>query len=517
MADPHGFQKFRREEAHHRPVPLRLMDWKEVYETFPDGKVQTQATRCMDCGVPFCHDGCPLGNIIPEWNDLVRQGRWREAYDRLHATNNFPEFTGRLCPAPCEGACVLGISEDPVSIKSVELTIVEHAWAQGWVKPVKASFSTGQSVAVVGSGPAGLATAQQLTRAGHDATVFERADRIGGLMRYGVPEYKMQKVWIDRRLAQMEAEGTTFRTGVSPSAADLAGFDAVVLALGSTIGRDLRVPGRELDGVHQAMEYLPWANKVQEGDLAEPGIDAAGKHVVIIGGGDTGTDCFGTALRQGAASIRQFDINPAPPAERADNNPWPTYPRIWRTATAHEEGEYRITGNESADEIVALGLASRTVGEELGERDFGVNTVELTGTDGHVTGLKAARCERSPEGLVNLPGTDMEMPADLVLLAMGFASVDQAGIVRDLDLAVDGRGRLVRDGEFRARWEPTDAVVDAGFDAPVFAVGDAGRGQSLIVWAIAEGRACAAEVDRKLMGESALPRPIEPTDAPMHA
>ncbi|MDH2456855.1 glutamate synthase subunit beta [Corynebacterium bovis] len=531
MADPHGFKNFTREEAPHRPVPLRLLDWREVYEDFSDSQVQTQARRCMDCGIPFCHDGCPLGNIIPEWNDLVRQGRWREAYDRLHATNNFPEFTGRLCPAPCEGACVLGISDDPVSIKSVELTIVEHAWDAGWVTPVTASFSTGQSVAVVGSGPAGLAAAQQLTRAGHDVTVFERADRIGGLMRYGVPEYKMEKKWIDRRLAQMEAEGTTFRTGIAPTADDLRGFDAVVLAVGSTVGRDLVVPGRELAGVHQAMEYLPEANRVQEGDRETSRIDARGKRVVIIGGGDTGTDCFGTALRQGAAEVTQFDIGPRPPESRAENNPWPTFPRIWRTATAHEEGRYVVSGDESATEIEALGLAHREPGVELGTRRFTVNTVELTGEDGRVTGLRAAECRRGPGGIENIEGSEFEMEADLVLLAMGFASVERDGIVGELGLEVDGRGRIVRDDTFRT--VPRAAEGDGqdghgprgrggnrgtdGLDVPVFVAGDAGRGQSLIVWGISEGRACAAEVDRLLMGETALPRPIAPTDVPMQA
>ncbi|AWT27329.1 MULTISPECIES: glutamate synthase subunit beta [Corynebacterium] len=518
MADPHGFLKFRREEAPHRPVPLRLLDWNEVTEALPDGRVQTQAARCMDCGVPFCHEGCPLGNIIPEWNDLVRLGRWREAYDRLHATNNFPEFTGRVCPAPCEGACVLGINDDPVSIKSVELQIVEHAFDKGWVTPVKASFSTGQSVAVVGSGPAGLAAAQQLTRAGHDVTVYERDPRIGGLLRYGVPNYKLDKKWIDRRLAQMEAEGTTFRPNTSPTAADLARFDAVVLALGSTVGREVNISGRELAGVHQAMEYLPLPTRSREGDLGDaPVIDAKGRRVVIIGGGDTGTDCFGTALRQGALSVHQFDIHSAPGRERPDDTPWPTWPRIWRVASAHEEGEYTVTGNESADEIAALGLAARVPGEPLGYRDFKVNTVELLGENGHVTGLRAARCERTAEGTVNIPGTEMTMDADLVLLAVGFASVDSTGIVEELGLRIDGRGRIVRDDSYRAHWFETPAVQDAGFDAPVFVAGDAGRGQSLIVWGISEGRACAAAVDRALMGETALPTPVAPTDMPLRA
>ncbi|MEJ6550103.1 glutamate synthase subunit beta [Corynebacterium sp. USCH3] len=523
MADPHGFMKYPREEAAHRPVPLRLLDWKEVYEPFSDSKVQTQASRCMDCGIPFCHDGCPLGNIIPEWNDLVRQGQWKEAYDRLHATNNFPEFTGRICPAPCEGACVLGIEGigggagvgDPVAIKTVELQIVEHAFQEGWVRPVKASFSTGQSVAVVGSGPAGLAAAQQLTRAGHDVTVFERDDRIGGLLRYGVPDYKLENRWIDRRLAQMEAEGTTFRTNISPSASDLAGFDAVVLAVGATVPRDVSLPGRDLDGVHQAMDYLPMANRVVAGDIDTPQIDAKGKNVVIIGGGDTGTDCFGTALRQGAASVRQFDYNPAPDPYRTEDNPWPVWPKIWRVASAHEEGEYRISGNESADEIVALGLAEREVGTTLGHRDHRINTVELTGADGRVTGLRAATCERTPEGTVNLPGTEVDMDADLVLLAVGFSSVDTEGIVSELGLPVDGRGRLKRDDDYRTWWAESSTVRDTGFDAPVFATGDAGRGASLIVWAISEGRACAAAVDRALMGESALPRPVAPSDMPL--
>lgn len=523
MADPHGFMKYRREEAAHRPVPLRLLDWNEVYEPFADSKVQTQATRCMDCGIPFCHDGCPLGNIIPEWNDLVREGRWKEAYDRLHATNNFPEFTGRICPAPCEGACVLGIegigdgagTGEPVAIKTVELQIVEHAFEEGWVRPVKASFSTGQSVAVVGSGPAGLAAAQQLTRAGHDVTVFERDDKIGGLLRYGVPDYKLESRWIDRRLEQMDAEGTTFRTGVSPSAEDLAGFDAVVLALGATVARDVSLPGRNLDGVHQAMEYLPLANRVVAGDLDESPIDAKGKNVVIIGGGDTGTDCFGTALRQGAKSVRQFDYHPAPDAYRSEDNPWPVWPKIWRVASAHEEGEYRVSGNESADEIVALGLAERETGDTLGHRDYRINTVELTGEDGHVTGLHAATCDRTPEGTVNIPGTDVNMDADLVLLAVGFSSVDTKGVVSDLGLPVDGRGRLKRDDDYRSWWKDSDTVRNAGFDAPVFSTGDAGRGASLIVWAISEGRACAAAVDRQLMGETALPKPVAPSDQPL--
>lgn len=512
MADPHGFQKYPRAEAEHRPVPLRLMDWKEIYEDFTDPAVQIQATRCMDCGIPFCHDGCPLGNIIPEWNDLVRQGRWKDAYDRLHATNNFPEFTGRLCPAPCEGACVLGIGDDPVNIKSVELAIVEHAWAHGWVTPVQPTFRTGQRVAVVGSGPSGMAAAQQLTRGGHEVCVFERADRIGGLMRYGVPEFKMEKKWIDRRIQQMEAEGTTFITNTAPTGEDLKDFDAIVLAIGSTVGRDLPVPGRELEGIYQAMEYLPPANRVGYGDTETSSIDAHGKRVVIIGGGDTGTDCFGTALRQGAISVHQFDIGPQPPQSRAASTPWPTYPLKMRLASAHEEGQYQVTGHEPAEEAEKLGLAARATGEALGQRKWSINTVEFIGQDGHITGLKGAQCRFGEKGLENVEGTDFEMKADLVLLAMGFVSVERTAVVRDLDLDINERGRLVRDQHFRAQ-----AKAEAFRDTPVFVAGDAGRGQSLIVWGISEGRAVAAEVDRALMGESALPRPIDPTDVALRA
>ncbi|RAV31886.1 glutamate synthase subunit beta [Corynebacterium heidelbergense] len=512
MADPKGFMKYDRQGAATRPVRLRLLDWNEVYEEFSDDKVQVQASRCMDCGIPFCHDGCPLGNIIPEWNDLVRMGRWKEAHERLHATNNFPEFTGRLCPAPCEGACVLGISTDPVNIKTVEVTIAEHAWKEGWVKPVMPSFRTGQKVAIVGSGPAGLAAAQQLTRAGHEVTVFERADRIGGLMRYGVPEYKMEKRWIDRRLEQMRAEGTIFKTEISPTAADLKGFDAIVLAIGSTIGRDLPVTGRDLKGVYQAMEYLPEANRYAAGDYELSPIDARGKKVVIIGGGDTGTDCFGTALRQGAAEVSQFDIGPRPPKSRSEATPWPTYPKQWRVASAHEEGQYTVTGDESADEIEKLGLATREKGAELGHRKFSINTVELLGKDGKVTGLKGAECKMGENGLENIEGSEFEMEADLVLLAMGFVSVEQTPVVTDLGLEVDKRGRLVRDGNFRATATAPDFA-----DTPVFIAGDAGRGQSLIVWGISEGRSAAAEVDRVLMGETALPRSINPTDVALRA
>ncbi|MDO4928274.1 MAG: glutamate synthase subunit beta [Corynebacterium sp.] len=511
MADPHGFQKFSRQEPTHRPVPLRLMDYREVYEQAPPGQIEQQATRCMDCGVPFCHEGCPLGNIIPEWNDLVRQNRWREAYDRLHATNNFPEFTGRLCPAPCEGACVLGISDDPVTIKNVELAIVEHAFEQGWVEPIKASLDTGIKIAVVGSGPAGLAAAQQLTRSGHKVTVFERDDRIGGLMRYGVPEYKMEKKWIDRRLAQMEAEGTEFRTGISPTAADLNSFDAVVLATGTPVPRELPIVGRELEGIYPAMDYLNLQNRVCEGDQEEPAVSAKGKKVVIIGGGDTGTDCFGTALRQGATSVTQFDIRPRAPKHRASSTPWPMYPMKYRTATAHEEGDYVVSGDESAAEIEALGLATRKVGEELGERRYKMNTVSFHGENGKVQSLRGHEVQVREGKRVPVEDTDFEMDADLVLLALGFAGAERSGVVHELGVAFDQRGRMVRDAQYRAETKP----LFPGFKPKVYVAGDSGRGQSLIVWAIAEGRACAAAVDADLMGETALPIAVSPQTVPI--
>ena len=373
MGDVLGFMKFDRELPERRPVDERLDDWQEVYITFPGEKLKQQASRCMDCGIPFCNNGCPLGNLIPDWNDLVYREHWSEAIDRLHATNNFPEFTGRLCPAPCEAACVLGINEDPVTIKQVEIEIIERAWQEGWVTPMKPETLTGKSVAVVGSGPSGLAVAQQLTRAGHRVVVFERADRIGGLLRYGIPEFKMEKRFLDRRLDQMEAEGTEFRPnteiGVDVSASELqAQFDAVVLAAGATQWRDLPIAGRELKGVYQAMEYLVPSNRVQMGDIDQSPIDAAGKNVIIIGGGDTGADCLGTAHRQGAASIHQFEIMPRPPDERSDANPWPTWPMIYRTASAHEEG---------------------------GEREYAINTEMFTDDgDGNVASLKTHRVEQ---------------------------------------------------------------------------------------------------------------------------
>jgi glutamate synthase (NADPH/NADH) small chain len=470
--------KWGRETPTRRPVPVRLRDWREVYEPFPAEKLQVQAGRCMDCGIPFCNNGCPLGNLIPDWNDLVYRDHWRDAIERLHATNNFPEFTGRLCPAPCEAACVLGISQDPVSIKQVEVEIVERAWNEGWITPVVPEVRTGRKVAVVGSGPAGLAAAQQLTRAGHSVVVFERADRIGGLLRYGIPEFKMEKRFLDRRLAQMEAEGTEFRVntnvGVDVSVEELREeFDAIVLAGGATAWRDLPIPGREFAGVFQAMEFLPWGNRVQLGDLDEAPISAEGKRVVIIGGGDTGADCLGTSHRQGAVSVHQFEILPRPPDERAPTNPWPTWSNVFRVSSAHEEG---------------------------GERVYSVNTeCFLADDDGNVRALRAHEVEMVDGKFEKIEGTDFELPCELVLLAMGFLGPEQEGLLDQLGVELDARSNVVRNLDFMTN------------QPGVFACGDMGRGQSLIVWAIAEGRSCAAGVDAWLMGETQLPAPIAPS------
>ncbi len=481
MADPRGFLKAGRELPDRRPVDVRISDWKEVYEDFAAARLGTQAGRCMDCGIPFCHNGCPLGNLIPEWNDLVWRDDWRAASERLHATNNFPEFTGRLCPAPCETSCVLGINSDPVTIKQVEVSIIDRAWDSGWVTPQPPERSTGKAVAVIGSGPAGLAAAQQLARAGHTVAVFERADRIGGLLRYGIPEFKMEKAHLDRRLRQMAQEGVKFRPGVEVGV-DITGsdlrkrYDAVVLAIGATRWRDLPVPGRELNGVHQAMEYLPGANRVQEGDFDEAPIDAAGKHVVIIGGGDTGADCLGTAIRQGAASVTQLEIMPTPPQARPSAQPWPTYPMVFRVSSAHEEG---------------------------GDRMFAVSTECFLGDDGRVTALRLSDVEFVDGRFVPVEGTSRDIPADLVFLAMGFTGPEPEGLVADLGLAVNERGSIVRDDDYATSLQG------------VFVAGDAGRGQSLIVWAIAEGRAAAAAVDRYLTGDTNLPSPIPASARPL--
>ncbi|MEV1120802.1 glutamate synthase subunit beta [Actinosynnema sp. NPDC049800] len=482
MADPRGFLTTERETPRSRPVFLRLRDWREVYEEFERPKLEKQAGRCMDCGIPFCHQGCPLGNLIPEWNNLVFSDDWRKASERLHATNNFPEFTGTLCPAPCEAACVVGINGDPVTIKRVEISIIDRAWDEGWVTPQPPVARTGRSVAVVGSGPAGLAAAQQLTRAGHSVVVLERADAIGGLLRYGIPEFKMEKWRLDRRLDQMRAEGTEFRTnvnvGVDVTVEELReSYDAVVLAGGATAWRDLPVPGRSLTGVHQAMEYLPGANKVARGELDAPPITAEGKHVVVIGGGDTGADCVGTAHRQGALSVTQLEIMPRPPEKRAEAHPWPTYPMLYRVTSAHEEG---------------------------GERLYSVSTVEFLGDDeGAVRALKLVEVEASGGRFEPVPGSEREIPAQLVTLAMGFVGPEKDGLLTELGVDLDARGNVARDEEFATS-------VDG-----VFVAGDMGRGQSLIVWAIAEGRSAAAGVDAYLTGRSVLPRPIEPTDRPL--
>ena len=481
MGKPTGFLEIARLKQPTRPVVERLRDWREVYQPYEPKALTDQAARCMDCGIPFCHSGCPLGNLIPNWNDLVYHDRWRAASDRLHATNNFPELTGRLCPAPCEGACVLGINDAPVTIKATEAAIVDRAFASGWVVARPPARRTGKHVAVVGSGPAGLAVADQLNRAGHAVTVLERADRIGGLLRYGIPEFKLEKRLLDRRLALLAAEGVVFRTGcqvgIDLTADDLlSDFDAVVLAGGATAPRDLRVPGRGLGGIHFAMEYLTAQNRQCAGDDLSAGemVSAEGKDVIILGGGDTGADCLGTALRQGARSVRQVELLPRPPDERAPDNPWPQWPQIFRVSTAHEEG---------------------------GERLYSISTQAFVGdAAGRVTALRAARVERSVvdgrAAFLPVPGSEHDLPADLVLLAMGFTGAERTGLLEQFGVRITERGTVWRD----QAWMTSVPSV--------FTAGDMQRGQSLIVWAIADGRSCARGVDLFLMGESDLPSPV---------
>jgi glutamate synthase (NADPH/NADH) small chain len=470
-----------RETPSRRPVPERLQDYQEVYNPFTVIKLKQQGARCMDCGIPFCHQGCPLGNLIPDWNDLVFRDQWRAAIDRLHATNNFPEFTGTLCPAPCEASCVLGINSDPVTIKLIELSIVDRAWDEGWIVPEPAQVKTGKTVAVVGSGPAGLAAAQQLARAGHDVTVFERADRIGGLLRYGIPDFKMEKWRLDRRLTQLEAEGVAFKPntniGVDVPAQELLDeFDAICLCGGATLPRDLPIPGRDLNGIHFAMDFLPLQNQRVAGDsVAEtPWTVARDKHVVIIGGGDTGADCLGTVHRHGCKSVHQFEIVPRPPDDRAPANPWPQWSNIFRVSSAHEEG---------------------------GVREFSINTKRFVGEGGQVKALETVRVEmKQIDGrtqFVEVPGTEATYPADIVLLAMGFVSPERVGMLEQLGVELDRMGNVKADADKRTS-------VDK-----VFTAGDMTRGQSLIVWAIAEGRHAARAIDKYLMGDTFLPRPLD--------
>ena len=478
MGKATGFIEIQRQKQPYRPVGERVHDWREVYLPYADADLRGQASRCMDCGVPFCHQGCPLGNLIPDWNDFVYRDRWEAAIDRLHATNNFPEWTGRLCPAPCEGSCVLGINNSPVTIKAVEATIIERAFDEGRVVARPPMVRTGKRVAVVGSGPAGLAAADQLNRAGHWVTVFERADRIGGLLRYGIPEFKLEKKYLERRLALMQEEGVMFRTsanvGVTVPLAELReGFEAIVLAGGSTIPRDLPVPGRELPGIHFAMEYLTLQNRQCEGDKV-PVISAKGKHVIIIGGGDTGADCLGTAHRQGAASVRQLELLPRPPEVRADNNPWPLWPNVFRTSSAHEEGGQR--------------MYSIATTHFTGDAKSGVKTLHGHNVE---TVVEHGRMSFKP-----VAGSEFEVPAELVLLAMGFVGPEKNGMLAELGVRMTERGTVWRD----ANWMTSVPGV--------FTAGDMQRGQSLIVWAIAEGRSAARGVDTYLMGASELPAPL---------
>ncbi len=470
MGKATGFMEYTREVPARRPVVERVNDFQEVYQEFPEQKLRLQGARCMDCGVPFCHTGCPLNNVIPDWNDLVYRDRWKEAVRALHATNNFPEFTGRVCPAPCEAACVLGINSPPVTIKNIEQAIIEHAFREGWVHPEPPPHRTGKRVGIVGSGPAGLAAAQQLNRAGHWVTVFEKADRIGGLLRYGIPDFKLEKRILDRRVEQMTREGVVFKTrthvGRSLPVEELRPeFDAILLAGGAESPRDLNVPGRELEGIHFAMEYLPQQNRRLAGDAVAGQILATGKRVVIIGGGDTGADCLGTAHRQKPASVHQFEIMPMPPLERSPNTPWPLWPLQLRTESAHEEG---------------------------GVREWAVATTRFSrGENGHVKQLHAIRVGPPPK-FEPIPGTDFTLEADLVLIAMGFTGPVRNGMLEALGVKLDARGNVEADSSYMT-------------SVPgVFTAGDMRRGQSLVVWAISEGRKAACSVDKYLMGETQL-------------
>lgn len=479
MADPRGFLKVtERQTAERRPVAIRVRDWKEVYEPRDEAVVKQQAGRCMDCGIAFCHQGCPLGNLIPEWNDLTWRDQGAQAIERLHATNNFPEFTGRLCPAPCESSCVLGINQPAVTIKEIEVSIIDRAFENNWVLPHAPERLTGKTVAVVGSGPAGLAAAQQLTRAGHTVAVFEKDDRIGGLLRYGIPDFKMEKHHIDRRVAQMEAEGTRFRLGVNIGV-DItwtelrSRFDAVLVATGAPQPRDLKIPGRNLEGVEFAMHYLHQSNQVVAGDEVNSQINAAGKHVVILGGGDTGADCLGTATRQGALSVTTLAIGNQPPAERQPNQPWPTFPNLFEVASAHEE---------------------------FGERKYLASTVEFIANGDKVSGVRVAETEFKDGRRVPKAGTERVIEADLVLLALGFTGAEQSTLLNQTSAQFDERGNISRANDWQTSHEG------------LFVAGDAGRGQSLIVWAIAEGRSAAAAIDNFLEGVTELPAPVKPND-----
>ena len=484
MADPRGFLKVtERETAKRRPIEVRIKDWREVYEDHDPAVLKQQAGRCMDCGIAFCHQGCPLGNLIPEWNDLTWRQDGRAAIERLHATNNFPEFTGKLCPAPCESSCVLGINQPPVTIKEIEASIIDQAFDRGWVEAHAPERMTGKTVAVVGSGPAGLAAAQQLTRAGHTVAVYEKDDRIGGLLRYGIPDFKMEKYHIDRRLEQMSAEGTRFRPGVAIGS-ELSWdelfrrYEAVLIATGSSRPRDLKIEGRDLEGVHFAMEYLTQSNRVVAGDSVIDQIVATGKKVIILGGGDTGADCLGTATRQGAESVTTLAIGFQPPAERLENQPWPTFPNLFEVASAHEE---------------------------FGERKYLANTVRFIGVDGKVTGVEVAETEVIDGRRVAKAGTEQIIEADLVLLALGFTGPEGEIEIGDARVERDEKTNLSRSDKYATN-------IDG-----VFVAGDAGRGQSLIVWAIAEGRAAAAAIDEYLEGTTMLPAPVKPSEIGMHA